>query len=76
MRGGIGGVGGDAGTVMLTPENIVVLSMKHLLRKYEAATSLPRCTRIRSYEAKRTIPFPCGEATLHRAKPCFIFHAP
>ena len=34
---------------------------------YEAAR--PR------HEAKRTLTFPCGEATLHRAKPCFIFHA-
>ena len=26
-------------------------------------------------EAKRTLTFLCGKATLHRAKPCFIFHA-
>ena len=55
--------------------------MKHLLRKYEAATSLPRSTHellrnFRSYEAKRTLSSPCGKSTLHRAKPCFIFHAP
>ena len=35
--------------------------MKHLLRKHEA---------------KRTLIFPCAEGALHRAKPCFVFHAP
>jgi hypothetical protein len=27
-------------------------------------------------EAKRTVILPCAEGTLHRAKPCFILHAP
>ena len=31
---------------------------------------------LRSREAKRDVTFPCGEATLHWAKPCFILHAP
>ena len=30
---------------------------------------------LRCHEAKRKVTFSCGEATLHRAKPCFIFHA-
>ena len=28
------------------------------------------------HEAKRTLPSPCAEGTLHRTKSCFIFHAP
>ena len=28
------------------------------------------------HEAKRTLTSSCAEGTLHRAKPCFIFHAP
>jgi len=31
---------------------------------------------LRKHEAKRTTASTCGEATLHRAKPCIIFHAP
>ena len=31
--------------------------------------------QLRCREAKRVGSSPCGEATLHRAKPCFIFHA-
>ena len=52
--------------------------MKHSLREYEAeALRLSRSTRellrnFRSHEAKRDVTFPCGEATLHRAKPCFM----
>ena len=30
---------------------------------------------LREHEAKRTVPL-CAEGTLHRAQPCFIFHAP
>jgi len=44
------------------------------------ALRLSRSTRellrnFRSREAKREVTFPCGEATLHWTKPCFIFHA-
>ena len=50
--------------------------MKHSLREYEAeALRLLRSGALRR-EAKRDVTFPCGEATLHWAKPCFIFHAP
>ena len=31
--------------------------------------------QLRCREAKRAVNFPCAEGTLHRAKPCFIFHA-
>ena len=51
--------------------------MMHRLCRYEAeALHLPWSTRLRSYEAKRTLVLPWAEGSLHRAKPCFIFHAP
>ena len=31
---------------------------------------------LRKHEAKRTLTSPWAEGSLHRAKPCFIFHAP
>ena len=31
---------------------------------------------LRKHEAKRTTASSCATGTLHRAKPCFIFHAP
>ena len=43
--------------------------MKRQLRCHEAFA-------FGEHEAKRTRSPPCGEAALHRAKPCFIFHAP
>ena len=41
------------------------------------STSLTACMKqqLRCREAKRAETSPCGEATLHRVKPCFIFHA-
>ena len=58
--------------------------MKHLLRRYEAevlrllwSTRYARMMRLlRKHEAKRTTASTCAEGTLHRAKPCIIFHAP
>ena len=43
--------------------------MKH---KPVACMKRRRCR----HEAKRAVASPCAEGTLHRAKPCFIFHAP
>jgi len=41
--------------------------------KHKPAARMKRQLRCR--EAKRAVAFPCAEGTLHRAKPCFIFHA-
>ena len=54
--------------------------MKHSLREYEAARCAVKHSRIASQfslawsEAHLTSPW--AEGSLHRAKPCFIFHAP
>jgi hypothetical protein len=31
--------------------------------------------QLRCHETKRAVASTCAEGTLHRAKPCFIFHA-
>ena len=40
--------------------------------KHKPAACMKRRCR---HEAKHAVTFPCAEGTLHRAKPCFIFHA-
>ena len=50
--------------------------MKHRLTAIWSTRYARMMRLLRKHEAKRTLTFPCGKATLHRAKLCFIFHTP
>ena len=45
--------------------------MKHRLTAIWSTRYARMMRLLRKHEAKRTLTFPCGKATLHRAKPCF-----
>ena len=50
--------------------------MKHRLAPTRSTRYARMMRLLCKHEAKRTLTSPCAEGTLHRAKPCFILHAP